>query len=164
MTLYVSLGLPSSPETDAGEFLENSSIIKELCSFLLPPSLFKLFLNIHLKSWRAKGPRFDGLTLTIFSFINHTTNLPIRKLIWNRYPYQVSEQWKNFRSHNYHHHPPPFLTSCIWKSLTDVCSNVSRQGRVRWWQTWNFPRGNKPLPECDLIMFPGLAETVEACN
>ena len=49
MTLYVSLGLPSSPETDAGEFLENSSIIKELCSFLLPPSLFKLFLDIHLK-------------------------------------------------------------------------------------------------------------------
>ena len=54
MTLYVSLGLPSSPETDAGGFLENSSIIKELCSFLLPPSLFKLFLNIHLKCWRAK--------------------------------------------------------------------------------------------------------------
>ena len=23
----------------------------------------------------------------------------------------------------------------------------------------NFPRGNKPLPECDLIMFPELAET-----
>ena len=57
MTLYVSLGFPSSAETDAGEFLEQFYFIKEQCSFLLPYWNY----TVSWYSFNAKGLQFRDL-------------------------------------------------------------------------------------------------------